>query len=100
MIRHIVLFKLREFNTTAEKKKAAETVSAELVKLKKKIPFISDFETGINITIDESAYDWVLNSTFASIEDLKAYQAHPDHQAFIQFNKGYSVKKVVIDYEY
>jgi hypothetical protein len=50
--------------------------------------------------MDESAYDWALNSSFASTDDLKAYQAHPDHQAFIQFNKDYSVKKVVIDYEY
>jgi hypothetical protein len=100
MIRHIVLFKLREFSTPDEKKKAAEIVSAELLKLKKQIHFIREFESGINITMDESAYDWALNSSFASTDDLKAYQAHPDHQAFIQFNKDYSVKKVVIDYEY
>jgi hypothetical protein len=100
MIRHLVMFKLRDFSTPEEKMKAAETVRAELLALKKKIPVILDYEVGINFTADDAAYDLVINSVFSSKEDLKTYQVHPDHQAFILFNKNYSAKKVVLDYEY
>jgi hypothetical protein len=100
MIRHLVMFKLRDYNTPEEKMKAIERVRAELMLLKKKIPVILEFEVGINFTIDDAAYDLVINSSFSSKEDLKAYQVHPDHQVFILFNKNYSIKKVLLDYEY
>jgi|WetSurMetagenome_2_1015567.scaffolds.fasta_scaffold344934_2 hypothetical protein len=100
MIRHLVLFKLRDFSTPEEKMKAAETVRAELLALKKKIPVILEFEVGINFTVNDAAYDLAINSSFSSKEDLKTYQVHPDHQAFILFNKNYSAKKIVLDYEY
>jgi len=94
------MFKLREFIIPEEKIKAAEAVRAELLAMKKKIPAILEFEVGINFTVDDAAYDLVINSSFSTKEDLKAYQDHPDHKAFILFNKNYSVKKVVLDYEY
>jgi hypothetical protein len=100
MIRHIVLFKLRDFGTPEEKMKAAETVRAELLALKKKIPVILEFEVGINFTVNDAAYDLAINSSFSSKEDLKTYQVHPEHQAFILFNKNYSAEKIVLDYEY
>ena len=100
MIRHIVMFKLREFSTPEEKLNAAETVRTELLAMQKKIPEIQEFEVGINFTVDDAAYDLVINFSFSSKEDLKVYQSHPDHQAFIKFNKNYSAKKVVLDYEY
>ena len=100
MIRHLAMFKLREFSTPEEKMKAVEIVRAELFAMKKKIPVIQEFEVGINFTLDDAAFDLVINSSFSSKEDLKTYQGHPDHQAFILFNKNYSAKKVVLDYEY
>ena len=100
MIRHIVMFKLRLYHSADEKKNAAETVRNELLALKKKISVIKEFEVGINLNPDPSAFDLVLNSVFASSEDLKSYQDHPDHQAFKAFNKNYSEKKAIVDYEY
>jgi hypothetical protein len=94
------MFKLREFSTPDDKTKAAETVCAELTALKRKIPEIQEFEVGINFNTSDAAYDLVLNTSFSSKEDLNAYQVHPNHQAFIKFNKHYSVQKVVLDYEY
>jgi hypothetical protein len=94
------MLKLREFDTPEDKIKGAELVCAKLMALKEIIPFIKEFETGINITKDDSAFDLVINATFNSTEDLKAYQAHHDHQEFMQFNKNYSIKKAVVDYKY
>jgi hypothetical protein len=98
MIRHIVIFKLKEYTTTKEKFRAAETVKAELLTLPLKISVIRDFEVGINISDDQTAYDIVINSTFDSPEDLEIYRIHPDHQACIAFNKNYTVRKAVVDY--
>jgi hypothetical protein len=100
MIKHLVMFRFRDFSTPEEKINAAETVRTELLAMKKKIPEIQEFEVGINFTDDDTAYDLVINCSFASKEALKVYQGHPDHQAFIKFNKNYSEKKVVLDYEY
>jgi len=98
MIRHIVMFKLKEFSNAVEKQKAAETVKEELLAMKNKIPVIGEFEVGINITENYSAYDVVINSTFDNPGDLEIYQLHPDHLAFIAFNKKYSERKAVVDY--
>jgi hypothetical protein len=100
MIRHIVAFKLKDYPTKEEKLQAAETVKAELLTLPSKISVICDFEVGINISNGPSAYDLIINSTFNNSEDLKTYQVHPDHQAFIAFNKNFSVHKAIVDYEF
>ena len=100
MIRHLVMFKLQEFNTPEEKMKAVETVRFKLIAMKKKIPVIREFEVGVNFNQGDAAYDLVINSTFSSKEDLKIYQVHPAHQEFILFNKNYSANKVILDYEY
>jgi len=99
MIRHIVMFKLKEFSDPSEKQKAAETLKDELLSMRTKITVIQEFEIGINFNPNSFAFDVVINSTFANHEDLEIYQQHPAHQAFIAFNKNYSVEKVIVDYE-
>jgi hypothetical protein len=99
MIRHLVLFKLKDFSSAEDKRKAVETVKAELVKLKDKITVIREFEVGINVGENPSAFDVSILSSFNSWEDLLIYQDHPVHQAFIVFNKNYSVQKAIIDYK-
>ena len=99
MIRHIVMFKMKQEFSPAEKVAALHLLYKELVVLGTKIPEILEWQIGINIHVDNaSAYDILLNSTFNSMEDLAVYQAHPDHQAFITFNKDFSESKAVLDY--
>jgi hypothetical protein len=99
MIRHIVLFKLREYDSPEKKQQAAEAVAGALMKLKSKIPVIASLEVGINEGKNPAAWDVALNTAFRSTNDLEVYQVHPDHQAFIAFNKDYSVQKAIIDFE-
>jgi hypothetical protein len=98
MIRHIVMFKLKEFSYPSEKQKAAETLKRELLLMKTKIPVILEFEIGINFNPNSYAFDVIINSVFKTHEDLEIYQQHPAHQAFIAFNKNYSAEKVIVDY--
>ena len=100
MIRHIVVFKLRDFSSKEEKLMAAETVKSELLALPAKISVIRDFEVGIDVSGSPASYDLVINSTFDSVADLETYRVHPAHQAFIAFNKNYSIHKANVDYEF
>jgi hypothetical protein len=92
------MFKLKEFSNPTEKRAAAETVKSELLKMKEKISVIREFEVGINFNPGLFAFDLALNSAFENHADLEIYQLHPEHQAFILFNKEYSVQKSIIDY--
>ena len=92
------MFRLREFESRDEKQKAAEMLKDELLKMKSGISVIREFEVGINVTDNPSAYDLVINSAFDTPEDLEAYRVHPDHQAFIGFNARFSIAKAIVDY--
>ena len=100
MIRHIVMFKLKDFSDPSEKQKAAETLKRELLSMKSKIPVIREFEIGINFNPASFAFDVAINSTFEDYVSLETYQVHPAHQAFIAFNKDFSVQKAIVDYEF
>lgn len=99
MIRHIVMFKLKDFGTEADKMAAAAEVKKRLDELPAAIPVIRKYEAGIDIRKLDWSYDIVLTMDFDSMADLDAYTVHPFHQEFITFNKDYSAAKVCIDYE-
>jgi hypothetical protein len=100
MHRHIILFKLKESAISPEGKKMAETMKRELEKLKNSIDVIKKLEVGINVVDVPHAYDVVLTVDFDQPEYFEIYKTHPAHQAFIEFNKNYSVSKAAVDYLY
>ncbi len=99
MIRHIVMFKLKEFSTESQKLSAANDVKNRLDELPAKIDVIRKCKTGIDIRRLEWSYDIILEMDFDTIADLDAYTIHPAHQEFIAFNKEYSIDKVCIDFQ-
>ena len=100
MIRHIVAFKLKDYPTYGEKLRAIEEVKTALMVLPAKIEVIRSFEVGIDALHGPASYDLVINSTFDSLDDLEIYRVHPEHQAFIEFNKNFSVHKAMVDYNF
>lgn len=98
MIRHIVLFKLKDFSSEDGKLKAAQEVIRHLDELPPKIDVIRKYEAGIDVRKLSWSFDVVLTMDFDSMADLESYTIHPAHQEFIVFNKEYSVEKVCIDY--
>jgi len=99
MIRHIVMFKLKEFADETAKEKAAIKVLERLDELPLKINLIKKYEAGTDARKLEWSYDIVLVMDFDNMTDLDAYTVHPSHQEFIAFNKDYSVARVCIDYK-
>lgn len=99
MIRHIVMFKLKNFPGETEKMTAAKEVIKRLDELPLKINVIRKYEAGIDIRKLSWSFDIVLTMDFDTMSDLEAYIIHPLHQEFITFNKDYTLEKVCIDYE-
>jgi len=92
MIKHIVMWTLKN-------KDDASQVKHLLEGLKGKVPSIIDIEVGIDFNGSEAAADVVLYSTFANLDDLNAYQNHPEHQAVIPMMQSMTTSRKVVDYK-
>jgi hypothetical protein len=98
MIKHIVMFRLKdEFQGALRTAKAVELKSA-LDEMRKKISSVHYFEAGINYNPAPFTWDLCIYAEFVTQQDLDQYQAHPAHQEFIKFNKSFSKEKAVADY--
>ncbi len=80
MIRHIVLFKMKPFDSTEERIKKLSSIKNDLENLTKIIPEIKLLKVGINMNPNEQ-FDLSLLSEFESMKDLEIYAKHPDHVA-------------------
>ena len=57
-------------------------------------------EVGIDLGETEGNWDVVLNSVFASRDDLAAYQTHPQHVEAAGFIKSVVSGRSCVDYEF
>ena len=80
MIRHIVLFKFKAFDTEVAKIAKLQEIKSRLEALPELISEIKLLSVGINANPAE-AYDLNLLTEFASMDDLHTYAVHPDHVA-------------------
>lgn len=80
MIINNLLLKLK--NKDAENIKKTQEV---LLSMKGKIEVLLDIQTEVNIRPSQTAYDLILITKFASLEDLDAYLAHPAHLEVAKF---------------
>ncbi len=99
MIKHIVLWKLKDTAEGATKEQNAAKMKRELEALKKKIPVIRHLEVGINMVPSEAAYDVALYSEFVNEHDLDSYQKHPEHVKAAAFVNKVRESRVVADYK-
>jgi len=99
VIKHIVMWRLFNFADGTSKQENAQRLKEMLLSLPAKIPQIKQMEVGLNIDRTDAASDVVLYSEFDSLEDLKAYQMHPEHQKVVEFLNKVRSEKRVVDYE-
>jgi hypothetical protein len=99
MIKHIVMWKLKDSAEGRSKAENARIIKTLLEALPEKIEQIKTIEVGININPSDMAYDAVLVSEFASLDDLNTYQNHPEHKKVQGFVKAVREARVVADYE-
>ena len=100
MIKHIVMFKLKEadgrteYENALEAKKRFDNVSAEVKELKKGEVVINSKDA------PESNYTIALICEFDDIAALNAYQVHSAHVEFGKFIGTVKIDRACIDYEY
>lgn len=78
MVRHIILWKLKESYAEDEKRELLMKIKTGLEELKKEVSEIMDIRVHIN-GLDTSNADLMLESSFESAEKLAAYAIHPSH---------------------
>jgi hypothetical protein len=100
MIRHIIMFKLKDFGSENIKKQKLEDLKKMIDELGFTIKEIVSIEAGINFSTRDVAYDLVLMSIFKTKEDLILYNAHPEHQKLVEFLKDIKLSSAVVDYSY
>ncbi len=98
MIKHVVIWKLKETAMGATKYENALAMKTRLEALSEKIPQIISIEVGINITVSATAGDVVLISTFADDEALETYTNHPEHKKVADFVSSVRLERTVVDY--
>lgn len=101
MIKHIVMFKLSENAEGKTRKENLDTALDMLKNFKELIPVIKDFKAVSNSTdAPDSNYDLALICDFLNIDDLNAYQTHPEHLKFGKFITKIRESRACIDYEF
>jgi hypothetical protein len=80
MVKHIIIWKLKDELSDEEKATVKAGIKEGLEGLKGKIPGLLDIKVNID-GLASSTGDLLLDSTFESAEALKGYSVHPEHVA-------------------
>ena len=99
MIKHIVMFKLKDSAEGQDKSENAGRLKALLESLKENIPAVKCLEVGMNIGKSASASDVVLYSEFDDMRALEYYRDHPEHIKAVEFITKVCSERRVVDYE-
>lgn len=98
MVKHVVLFKLKDEVSAAEKLAAMNRFKEAIEALPAKISEIRHIEVGLNINPGET-WSIALYSEFDSLEDVKKYAVHPDHVAAGKLLAEVKADRACVDYE-
>lgn len=99
MIKHIVMWTLKDEAEGQGKAANARKMKELLGALPALIPVIVELEVGLDVFAAAPACDVILYTAFATRADLEAYQAHPEHQKVVGFVKQVAASRSVVDYE-
>ena len=99
MIKHIVMWKLKDSHEGMSKDELIVKIKQDLEGLKSAIPAIKTMEIGKNFNELSASYDVALYSEFESKEDLEIYQKHPEHVKVAKFIRQIRTDVAVADYE-
>ena len=97
MVKHIVLFKLKESLSAAEKADIMHRFKAAIEALPATIPYIRDIHVGL-YEYPAETWDISLDSCFDTLDDVKAYSIHPAHVAAAGILKEAKENRACVDY--
>lgn len=99
MVKHVILWQLKEELSDAEKAAIKAGIKAGLEGLSGQIPGLVEIHVNIN-ALPSSNADLMLDTIFESAEALKGYSTHPAHVAVANSKvRPYYKNRVCLDYE-
>lgn len=99
MVKHVILWKLKEEYSAEEKETIKEGIKSGLENLKGKIPGLVEIHVQTD-ALSSSNTDLMLDSTFENEEALKGYSVHPEHVKVADSKvRPYTQVRSCLDYE-
>ena len=99
MVKHVILWTLKEEFSTEEKEQIKAGIKEGLEALAGRIPGLVEIKVNI-CGLPSSNADLMLDSTFMDEEALKGYAVHPAHVAVADGKvRPYTASRVCMDYE-
>ena len=99
MVKHVILWKLKESVTGEEKEKVLCDMKVNLEALVGKVPGLMRLEI-VTAPLASSNADVMLDSDLESEDALKGYQSHPDHVAVANtYVRPFTEVRLCMDYE-
>lgn len=80
MIKHVVMFKLKEFANPEEKQIKMQEIKERLEALIDIVDCLKFIQVDFNVNPEET-WDLILTTELPSLEDVKTYANHPAHVA-------------------
>jgi hypothetical protein len=99
MVKHIVLWKLKDSANGMNKAENALAIKHKLESLKGKIEGLIEIEVGIDFLQSPESGDIMLYSLFNDKQALDHYQQHPLHKEIMPFIAEARSERRVVDYE-
>ena len=96
MVDHLVLFTVND-DASAEE---VEDLLASLRGLKKGVPDVVDLSVGENFSERSQGYTHGLFVRFQTVDALRSYISHPEHQAIVEKLDALTTGRLVVDYEH
>lgn len=98
MVRHLILWKLKESLSAEEKEQVLLDMKEHLEGLVGKVPGLVSLKIVVNC-MESSNADVMLDSVLESEEALKGYQSHPDHVAVANtYVRPFTEVRMCMDY--
>ena len=99
MVKHIVLFKLKENIPIEQKQVVMHNFKDAIEALPASIPWIRKIEVGLNVNAKEK-WDIALYSEFDSLEDMERYATHPKHLLASGLLSDVKDERACVDYQF
>jgi hypothetical protein len=100
MINHVVLFKLKNYDTDSEKQNVISNIEDALLGLRDKIEELKYIEVGVNYELASKSHDICLISHFETVEKLDAYRVHPEHLKVAELIGMHAIARAAVDFEF
>jgi len=100
MINHVVLFKLKNYNSESQKQIEISKIEEALLSLSGKIEELKYIEVGVNYDLAAKSFDICLITHFESLDQLDAYRIHPEHLKVAELIGQHAVERAAVDYEF